>query len=328
LSIDAVTIESGTALVDLTARALVAGRSDRSLMKAQLEATLRQLPNVQKVAISIERSRQEIADTQLDLLVDDQAPLVALTASGLEVLAGSEPAVNQGGLDFFAQSEANQIALSRASGWLAVSSPSGVYRTRYDQVGNLVELVDSRLGLLAPVYDRQQYLWTMGRVRGSEIIAHSLNGQKRVIGATWLQDQSVRSFDLSAEGSRAIFLVQSDGRSRVLVASVVRDRTGAPISLGDPIEIGTEASEPLSVHFLDELTVSILNQGLETKNAYLITLGGMIRSVPVPSDALNLIAVGNNQLLYLLSEQGNLYSYRGLTWSLIRDGVRAITIAH
>ena len=62
LSIDAVTVEDGVALVDLTARALVASRADRSLMMAQLQATLSQLPNVSEVAISIERSRQDILE--------------------------------------------------------------------------------------------------------------------------------------------------------------------------------------------------------------------------------------------------------------------------
>jgi hypothetical protein len=78
LSIDAVTVEDGVALVDLTARALVASRADRLVFKAQLDATLSQLANVERVAISIERSNQEITETAGQLRTAGANTLVVL----------------------------------------------------------------------------------------------------------------------------------------------------------------------------------------------------------------------------------------------------------
>jgi hypothetical protein len=328
LSIDAVTVENNIALVDLSARALVANRADRTLMKAQLEATLSQLPNVQEVAISIERSRQEIPDSQAPLLVSDTPALVTRSDEGLAAL--SDAAL--GGLDtgkaFFDQIAASDFAISRQSGWLAALSPSGVYRTRYESIGTEVELVDSRAGLVAPAFDRQQYLWTVSRSRGSEFIATFATGERLQVSAPWAADLSVRALQISPEGSRALILVQGAERNRVLLAGVVRDRTGAPLALSEPTEIANEVFNPRAVNWIDNLAIAVLNETEEFSNVYLVTLGGLSRVIPTLPGTTAVVGISGAQNLYLLTDLGALYSFRAATWSLIDENVRSLNTVY
>ena len=326
LSIDAVTVENSVALVELTARALVASRPDRSLMKAQLEATLSQLTNVEKVAISIERSRQEITEPQATLRAKGSRPLIVLGPDGLEVLASNELDPLNPSAEFFAQLEVSEIALAKQSGWLAALSPNGIYRTRIDRPGVEVELVDGRAGLIAMDYDTQQYLWSFSRARGSLALATFADGSTSSIFAPWLSGLSVRGFDISSEGARAVFLVQGPERNRVLLSGVVRDRTGAPIELTEPIELATDIARPVTVSFVDDLTLGIVNQTGDFTNAYLVTIGGTSRTIPALPGTRALVSAGSSQVLYLLRDSQDLYSYRGASWSSIRQDVRAIAV--
>ncbi len=325
LSIDAVTVENGVALVDLTARALVATRTDRSLMKAQLDATLSQLPAVSEVAISIERSKQEIADSQNEQNVQGIRPLAFVGEEGLESLASTEQSFFQAGKDFFEQTEVSQLALSRESGWLAAISDGVVIRSRSEQPGATIEAVDSRAGIVAIDFDPQEYLWSLTLEGSSAVRAISFDGESSTVVAPWLASQSVRAFAISPEGTRAALLVSGADRNRVLVSAIVRNPSGAPIELAEPIEIAGEVPNPSALSWVDAVTVAIVNSTDVFTNAFLTTVGGTSRAVSAVQGTIALVAGGSNSALYLLTSSGDLYTYRGSTWSLIRESVRALT---
>jgi hypothetical protein len=202
LSIDAVTVENGVALVDLTARALVASREDRSLMKAQLEATLSQLPNVSEVAISIERAMQEIVDTDNNTGELGARALAIVGEDGLELLASSQDSIFEAGKNFFEQSDLTEIALSGESGWIATLTDGGVFRTRGDRPGGEVELIDSRTAIADIEFDNQDYLWSISRATNTEVIATSPSLEPNIVSAPWLNGQSVRAFAIAPGGSK------------------------------------------------------------------------------------------------------------------------------
>jgi hypothetical protein len=325
LSIDAVTVENGVALVDLTARALVATRTDRSLMKAQLDATLSQLPTVSEVAISIERSKQEIADSQNEQNVQGIRSLAFVGEEGLESLASTEPSFFQAGKEFFEQTEVSQLALSRESGWLAAISDGVVIRTRSEQPGSTIEAVDSRAGIVAIDFDPQEYLWSLTLEGSSAVRAISFDGKSSTVAAPWLAGQSVRAFAISPEGTRAALLVSGADRNRVLVSAIVRNPSGAPIELAEPIEIAGEVANPSALSWVDAVTVAVVNSTDVFTNAFLTTVGGTSRAVSAVQGTIALVAGGSNSALYLLTSTGDLYTYRGSTWSLIRESVRVLT---
>ena len=328
LSIDAVTIENGVALVDLTARALVASRSDRSLMKSQLEATLSQLSNVSSVAISIERAMQEIADTDNNAGEPGVRALAVVGEEGLELLASSQESVFAPGKNFFEQSELNEIALSGQSGWIAILTDSGVFRTGGDRPGAEVEQIESRAAIAAIEFDPQEYLWSASRVAGSEIIVTSPSLEQSNVLAPWLVGQSVRAFAISPEGSKIAMLVQGSSRTRVLVSAVIRNPSGTPIELAEPLEVAGELSNPSSVSWVDQITIATVNTAGESTSALLSTIGGTSRQLSALPGTRKIVAAGTSSQLYLLTETGELFSFRGSAWTPLRESIRALALVN
>ena len=328
LSIDAVTVENGVALVDLTARALVASREDRSLMKAQLEATLSQLPNVSEVAISIERAMQEIVDTDNNTGELGARALAIVGEDGLELLASSQDSIFEAGKNFFEQSELSEIALSGESGWIATLTDGGVFRTRGDRPGGEVEQIDSRTGIADIEFDNQEYLWSISRATNSEIIATSPSLEPSTVAAPWLVGQSVRAFAIAPGGSKIALLVQGPSRTRVLVSAVVRNLTGTPIELAEPLEVAGELSTPSSISWIDQITIATVNTAGGSTSALLSTIGGTSRQIPALPGTKKIVAAGPSSQLYLLTETGELFSYRGSAWTPLRQSIRALALVN
>ena len=328
LSIDAVTIEDGVALVDLTARALVASRADRLVFKAQLDATLSQLANVERVAISIERSNQEITETAGQLRTAGANTLVVVGDLGLEAVGISETDFFGDGAEFFDLNPATDIAISKQSSSLAVLTAAGVIRTSLVNPGVDVELVDSRPGIIAIEYDRQDYLWSFTRARGSNIIAKSSTGEQLRVSAPWLANEAVRGFSISPEGSRIAFLLASASRNRVLVSAIVRNSSGVPIELATPIEIASEVAGPSQLSWVSLMSIAIVNSTDDFTNAVLVSVGGTSRVIRALPNTKQIVASGPNSELFLLTNSAELHRFTGSSWVLIRGDVRALSTVY
>jgi hypothetical protein len=328
LSIDAVTVENGVALVDLTARALVASRADRSLLKAQLDATLSQLQNVQSVAISIERSSQEITDPTAALRAEGSRALVVLGDQGLEAVVSAETDFLNSGADFFELNPTTNISITKQSSWLAALTPAGVIKTSSIDPGVAALLVDARAGIVGIEFDRQDYLWSLGRARGSDVFATFTNGDRTRVQAPWLTGEAVRGFSISPEGSRIAILVAGATRNRVLVSGIVRDLSGTPIELATPIEIGSEIGAPSHLSWVGPTTVAVVNSTPDFTNAVLVSIGGTSRPIAALPNTKAIVAAGPSSQLYLLSTAGELYRFSGSTWSIVRSDVKALTVVN
>jgi hypothetical protein len=323
LSIDAVAIASRVAQVDLSAEALAAGSDDRPLMKAQLFATLSQLPNVDQVSISIERSTQEIANSELVASPLVARSVLALGPEGLESLTGSNLNASSQGLAFFENKSVSMLAASSEAGALAAATDSGVFLTGLANPGTSVEQVSADTSLIGLEYDQQQFLWI---VSSGDIQAIAADGELLAVSAPWLGRQQLSGFALSPEGARAAVLVKSGNRTKVLVAGVVRDANGTPIALAEPLEIASDLQSPTLISWYNPVTVAILNQGTDSVSLTLATLGGTDRSIPALSQAKALVSAGAGSGPYLLSTSGELSVYLGSFWSSTRESITAVTV--
>jgi hypothetical protein len=319
LSIDAVTVQQEIALVDLSARALVAGLSDRSLMKAQLVATLSQLPTITQVAISIERSAQDIPDSQVPLPTQSAGTLLAVGESGLMTLSGSNPDSIGQGLSFFNSRSVSKLAASRSGNKLAALTGSGVTETGLSAPGSRVETVDARTSLVGLDYDALNYLWL---ATSSQVIVNSTPLQ-----ASWLTGQSIVDFSLSPEGSRAALVVANGGTNQVLVAPVIRNDSGEPIGLAAPISISSDIENAVRLSWFDNVTVAILNSEPDQASISLVSIGGTTRIIQAVADVNSLVALGDGSNLYALKESGELVVYRGSFWSSLESSISAIAVA-
>lgn len=324
LSINAVAIARRVAQVDLSAEALAAGTADRPLIKAQLLATLSQLPNVDEVSISIERSTQDIPNSELVSVPLVPRSVLALGPEGLESLTGSNLNSSSAGLAFFENRSVSLLAASSKADSLAAATDSGVFRTVLANPGTDAELVSSKTVLVGLEYDQQQFLWMVSS--GSEIQAIAASGELLVVSAPWIGRQSITGFALSPEGSRAAVLVKTGNRTKVLVAGVIRDASGAPVALAQPLDIASELASPALISWYNPVTVAILNQGTDPATLTLATLGGTSRSIPALNQAKALVSAGAGSGPFLLTSSGELSVFLGSFWSSTRDSITALTV--
>lgn len=318
LSLDAVTVQQEVALVDLSARALVASLSDRSLMKAQLSATLSQLPTITRVAVSIERSAQDIPDTQLALTSGTTGTLLAIGEEGMEAISGAAVDPIPDGLSFFSSRDVFHLAVSNSESRIAVSTGTGVFETELANPGTGVELVDSRTSLQAVHFDRLGKLWL---VSNSQVSVDA-----KVLNASWLTGQTITAFALSPEGSRAAVIVDRGGSNQVLLTSVIRSQSGTPIELAAPISVATDIENPILVSWFDAVTLSILTSQPDSSNLALVKIGGGTTLVQGLLGARSLFALGDGSSMYILKETGELFTFRGSFWSSVASAVTAITL--
>jgi hypothetical protein len=151
-------------------------------------------------------------------------------------------------------------------------------------------------------------------------------GETNILSANWLAGRSIRGFALSPEGSKVALLVQGSGEAQVLVSGVVRDSSGQPIELAEPIQVASEATNPISVSWVDQLTIVTVNTADGSNTAVLTTIGGTSRTIPALARTKAIVAAGAGSQLYLLTESGELFSYRGSTWSPLRKSIRAVAV--
>jgi hypothetical protein len=318
LSIDAVTVQREVALVDLSARALVADLTDRSLIKAQLVATLSQLPTITQVSISIERSAQDIPDSQLLVGRSQAATLLGVGEEGLQALTGANQDETNSGISFFGSREVSSFAVSRSTGKLAAVTGDGVAVTGLSNPGGAINFVDPRASLVAIDYDPLQNLWLVSR---SQISVNS-----SPIQTPWLAGAEILDFALSPEGSRVAVLV--GGRTnQLLVAGIVRDENGSPIRLASPIAVTADIENPTKIAWFDSVTVAVLNSEPETASISLVSIGGTTRPIQGVNEVISLAALGDGSSLFALKESGELVVFRGSFWSSIESGISAIAIA-
>ena len=166
LSLNSVTVADGVASVDLNAKALTARAATKRLMKAQIRATLTQLPNVYGVAISIERGAQEIED--VPALVPTVASNQAVVLQGGELQYFNDGVSNPigGTADLLARTGATDFAITDSQDWVALKGASGVFRSHIGIFGVSPTLIDARPAQLTPMFDSQGNLWTMTRTAG------------------------------------------------------------------------------------------------------------------------------------------------------------------
>lgn len=329
LSLNSVTVADGVASVDLTARALTADTLARRQMKSQIRATLTQLPNVYSVSISVERGPQEIADLPelVPTAASDQA--VILEGGELHFLTSDLATPIAGTSELIKRTGAFDFAMTASTDWVALKGATGVYRSHIGIFGSSPSLVDARPGQLSPMFDDQNYLWTMTKKAGEAVQVTSPGGISHTLSLGWLDAFPRRQFSISAEGSRIALLVGSGQTVRAYVASILRDKDGLPLSFGAPIEVVGVSETPKSVSWSDENTIAVLHSlGDNTTGAGLYTIGGTMRDLGAIATARTLEARTNASAVYALDAGGNLYSYRSITWSRLRSQVLAMHFAN
>ena len=324
LTVDAVRVVDGVALVDFDASALSALGQQRQLMLAQLEATLTQLPTVTGVAISVNNNQQEITGARL-LAPAVSGSIAAATETGLFRLTGSTASVIAGSATPIIRTQAFQFDVSSDGTLLGLGSERGIYLSRLNGLGTDLQLVDDRPGLLTPQFDGDGFLWSVPQSAGADIRVAT------GFGASSLVSQQAgpierAGFEISPEGTRIVEIRVIGETRKVAVSGVVRDAAGTPRAISAASFFANLLGVPISVSWSDASTILVLERmplGNTILNRY--PLSGPREQLPNPP-VPGIAAVPSNSGVsnYLLTEAGQIWVLTGTSWRQIYSGASAI----
>ena len=349
LAVDAVTVDSGTAKVDLTASGLGSDPARRRAMAAQLLATVQQAPGVLRV-----RLQQEGTDIQMpggETTVDSLAALGFPTSSAPLV----KPVLRSGSSlvpldpeqvtdpDGHAPKAEKSSLPSIPTGWsyLAMSRTgteiAGVGGDRAElsrwRGTNQIGVPSVGTGLTAPTYDREDVLWVAGVAGGVTRVwaantavdpGDATKSRPQRVEAGWLTGRLVVSLRLSADGQRAA-LISTDRKGldpRLDVAGVVRQPNGIPTSLDGPLSLAPSLTLMRDVVWTDDSTLAVLGRKASSQvvRPWFVPLGGPITAGPEIAGAQSITTVNGERGLVVVTDRDEVLIRAGNRWQSVGQG--------
>lgn len=337
LGLSSVPVEDGVATVDLTSPVTAASPEDRALLLAQIDATLASYPRTR----SYEPIRSvELTTEGTPLRVDPgPAPSVASVVGAPLAVTGGELVEISGttletveGLPSLTGLDTTGLALSGEVA-RAQDGSSVVVRDGTDRLVVMTLGADGRdtiwVGedVVSPTVDRFGWVWSADKEGAPTAI--SLDGSATVgVDAAWLDDRTISSLDVSADGARIVIVSAGSGGARVHVTGIVRDDEGVPTALADPIRVGVSLTSASEAVWSDSNQVAALGaaEGQDGAVVHLLDIGGTAGTLSEVSGAEHIAAGNGAQSLLLVDGEGDLSgrSAQGTSWQSLAVDVELV----
>jgi Sporulation and spore germination len=341
---DAVSIQSGVAVVNLINGKLAAGEATRQNLWAQFVSTLTQDTGVNRVELSVDGVPVNLGglDGSAATLAEvgfstPTAPPLArpvvrrgddVVAFDSSTLGDQEPRQPVASVDHPPVLHTfRRLALSADGAELAGVDPDGNGISRW-RGANRYEVPLDATAVGNPSYDRRGFLW-MGGVgsKGSKaprlwVVDLSANpAEPRAaatpVAAAWLANRRVVEARVAADGDRvAVVSTRLDGSdTRIDLAGIVRTGGGLPQRLAAPLRIGASVSRATSIAWLDEHTLAALGvlDG-KTLQPVVLSAGGEVRGLTPVADAASITSTGGERDLWVITSTGRLFGRAGSQW--------------
>jgi hypothetical protein len=259
------TSPSGVAEVPLSEEILQLSPDNLQLVAAQLAWTVRQIPDIRSVSVTVDGSQLEIPGFGPTFTVDQFAGydpagitgdrrLFALSPRGLVALsaAGVVPVVTAGTLTSQPRAAAVDADGARAA---FVTEGGREVMVSAVAVGSDVGSADWLRGtaFLRPSWDLHGVLWAVDSVAtGSDIYVATAADNERLIDAPGLRGADIVSFAVSRDGVRFAAVVRTGDSTRLVIATIERDpRHPASLRLGVPDTVPALTSPTAGVALTD-----------------------------------------------------------------------------
>lgn len=184
-------------------------------------------------------------------------------------------------------------------------------------------------GVLDPTTDVDDRFWVVDRPGGRTRVRTVADGVTTISPGP-LAALDVRSLDISPDGSRYVVTVGAGGGATVRVGRVLRDADGVVTGLGSADRIGLDAAAPRSAVWSDNVRVSFLaasDAGIQVQTALIdgSTVSGEStggRALLPDVDAARLVVgSGPDPATYATDPRGRLwYLGAGGSWRLVDSG--------
>ncbi|ROS76409.1 sporulation and spore germination protein [Curtobacterium sp. PhB130] len=323
LSLNAVTVDNGSAQVDLSSDALRATTVDKVRMREQLARSLSSVATISSVELTIEGASFSVPDSSgTSAVVNpdvDPRPLVEDGgAVGFAAPGTGDVAKLGSGLgDAIAKLDPTSIALSASGADAAVGDADGVFVVRS---GKKPLRIDARDHLIAPSIDDQGFVWTAQSTNTRAITAYGLGGDPHQVSST-LPDGDLVSFQVSRDSTRALALIDTDDGPALYVMAITRDSDRTPTALGSPVRLQAASGTAVGATWVSDLDVASLGQTSSGPSIVRSTIGGQSTVLQRPDGRATQIAGGSGGTLLLRTADGQVLQSTGGGWD--RTGVTA-----
>lgn len=244
LDLAVVVDDSGLAEIPLGPRGLRMSAGETSQVVAQLSRTLRQVPGITRIRLTVDGSPLTLADGQTDASVNSGSGLDPVIASSHDVvgivgrrvvrdddgtIGPIEGPLGKGGFALRSVAldiERNKVAAVAANGhrlYLAADRGS----TAITKVRTPV----SGTNLLRPAFDRFGRLWTVDRAARGAVVHVVSAGKDRVVRVPGVSGRPISAFAVTRDGARFVATLATGSRPTILVSEIVRSPTGSVLQV-------------------------------------------------------------------------------------------------
>ncbi len=204
--------------------------------------------------------------------------------------------------------------------------------------------------LTRPVYDSRGYLWVGGQDADGSAQLYAMHtveatGEEvpQPVEADWLRDRRVVAVAVAADAARLLVL-SSDRQGEDLqlgVAGIIREPSGAPSSVGEPLRLAEPLQRMIDVTWLDENSFAVLGS-LSTADPlrpWIGTVGAGLtgirrrspltaeeaRVAPLPEGVpVSVTSVGGSRGLLVISDANVVWVRTGAAWHQIGRGTDVV----
>ena len=356
LAVEAVPIQSGRAVVDLTASALSADPDLRRAMWAQFVTTLIQVPSVTQVSLEVEGTRLDLPGTpdrvsllttlgyQPDSSFSARTAMLRVGTELSQVSSDRPPDQVQPHKPSPSPSPPPASAalpkiptawVSLALSWNGqeIAGIGGDHGDLARWQGNRIFQV-AKFGskLTKPSYDSLNGLWVAGEADGAAkvwVIDTSLSpiekAKPREISAPWLAKRTVLALRVASDNQR-VALITSDragGDQQVVVAGIVRSANGVAVSLvAEALRVGWTLTAATDLSWVDDSTLAVVGR-VGPKDAIgpqLVEIGGKVTALSPVAGARLVTNTGGLRGVVVITDRGKVLARAGNGWQVLQTG--------
>jgi hypothetical protein len=328
LNLESVPVTDSTAWVDLSAEALSADDATRQALSAQLSWTLRQLPEIGGVRITVLGQPFLVAGAGTVQPLDswsaydpDGLPSAALAYAvdkkGLVQIGRDGTLTSSGRLRPALGLPAVGLDSARLAG--ITEDSASVWESRLPVEQPAVKRY-AGASMARPSYDRDGGLWIVDRgkglvlLRNASVLPMPVDGLPRGV-----RDADIRAVSVSRDGTRLAMLVRRGSFVEPMVARI--ERSADTVRVSAPRRIEAVITDALDLAWLDGSTLAILGAA-NASSLEVLQLGVgtfSMRRTSAPQGATEIAAAPGNRPI-LVGAGGILYRQSGASWVKVADG--------
>ncbi|BDV30065.1 LpqB family beta-propeller domain-containing protein [Microbacterium terricola] len=317
-----VPVSGGVAQVNLGPGAIGLEQTTLDRMQTQLSASL-EAASAQSVEMTVGTAPLEASVVETRSTRITGPPLVVVdgelgfaTGEQLTPIPGLTDAVaqlNPAAVSIQVSAERDAAAARLADGTVARVGADGT-----------IALLDERAGLVDPSIDPFGYIWSVPERDPTGLTASSPGSVAVAVSDAWPGATDITAMAVSRDGTRLVAVTRSGDRELLSIAGIIRDDSGAPVRVGEPLALGTLAGVGRGVAWLDDVTVGVLTASGDDREVVEQTVGGAQATTAAPAGAVSISGSTSAATLRLLGADGVVSVKRGATWQEPVDEVEVL----